>query len=229
MTSLKIQVKGWEDGEPVNRLLEKPDRWLMHASDQIILHIDDVQVTVNQKPHAVTAKKLGVGACAWEGEMLLAAYLVASIPRHRYQGMRVIELGSGPGLAGLLVAKLGAHVTITDIAKVLPLIRENIHLNGLTHTPTTTCSGSAEADELEWGAPGYEAVVRRLAGKKPHLVIAADCCYIDQDGVSPSTPHFIHTCKGEQAMRSGHGSHASAYRCPGTWGSICSAVVILHW
>eukprot|EP00878_Enallax_costatus_P041852 GHUV01048754.1.p1 GENE.GHUV01048754.1~~GHUV01048754.1.p1 ORF type:complete len:161 (+),score=36.81 GHUV01048754.1:259-741(+) len=148
MTSLKIQVKGWEDGEPVNRLLEKPDRWLMHASDQIILHIDDVQVTVNQKPHAVTAKKLGVGACAWEGEMLLAAYLVASIPRHRYQGMRVIELGSGPGLAGLLVAKLGAHVTITDIAKVLPLIRENIHLNGLTHTPTTTCSGSAEVMRL---------------------------------------------------------------------------------
>jgi hypothetical protein len=28
------------------------------------------------QPHEVTAKKLGVGACAWEGEMLLAAYLL---------------------------------------------------------------------------------------------------------------------------------------------------------
>jgi hypothetical protein len=29
------------------------------------------------QPHAVTAKKMGVGACAWEGEMLLAAYLLS--------------------------------------------------------------------------------------------------------------------------------------------------------
>lgn len=28
------------------------------------------------QPHAVSAKKLGVGACAWEGEVLMAAYLV---------------------------------------------------------------------------------------------------------------------------------------------------------
>lgn len=56
----------------------------------------------------------------------------------------MIELGSGPGLAGLLVAKLGAQVLMTDIGKVLPLIRENIQLNGLTSTPTATCSGTAE-------------------------------------------------------------------------------------
>mgnify|MGYP001806810964 CR=1 FL=1 len=53
-----------------------------------------------------------------------------------------------------------------------------------------------QADELEWGAPGADERVRRLAALKPDLVLAADCCYIDQDGESPSTPHFIQACKG---------------------------------
>jgi hypothetical protein len=29
------------------------------------------------------------------------------------------------------------------------------------------------------------------------LLAAADCCYIDQDGESPSTPHFIAACRGK--------------------------------
>lgn len=68
----------------------------------------------------------------------------AATPRHRYTGLTVIELGSGPGLAGLLAAKLGAQVVITDKAVVLPLITENIKLNGISHTPTANCSGTAE-------------------------------------------------------------------------------------
>lgn len=34
-------------------------------------------LSVVLQPHEVTAKKMGVGACAWEGEMLLAAYLLS--------------------------------------------------------------------------------------------------------------------------------------------------------
>lgn len=39
--------------------------------------------------------------------------------------------------------------------------------------------------------------MRRLSSLKPDLLLAADCCYIDQDGQSPSTPHFIQACKGQ--------------------------------
>jgi hypothetical protein len=119
---------------------------------------------------------MGVGACAWEGEMLLAAYLLSewqrvagccpvsnspaaptqchppaaththtsAAPAHHYTGLSVVELGSGPGLAGLLAAKLGARVAITDKAVVVPLIAENIALNGISDQPTASCSGSAE-------------------------------------------------------------------------------------
>lgn len=106
------------------------------------------------QPHALGAARIGVGACVWEGEMLLAAYL-ASLPRHRFVGeqtpvhsvthmqpqslrsiflrlcalsvhhppwmwmcvcvcvcvgARAIELGAGPGLAGMVLARMGAEV-----------------------------------------------------------------------------------------------------------------------
>ena len=72
---------------------------------------------LQQEPHALGAARMGVGACLWEGELLLAAYL-ASLPAHRFMGARVVELGSGPGLVGLMLARMGAKVVITDIEKV---------------------------------------------------------------------------------------------------------------
>lgn len=68
------------------------------------------------------------------------------------------------------------------------------------HLHTPGCSpregaGWVEAAELEWGRPGWlEGPVRRLAEPGVDLVVAADCCYIDQDGASPSTPAFVQTC-----------------------------------
>lgn len=40
-----------------------------------------------------------------------------------------LELGSGPGLAGMAAALLGWNTTLTDVADVLPLLRENVQLN----------------------------------------------------------------------------------------------------
>lgn len=37
MSSFKLQIKGWEDGERVDKILEKPDRWQLHSADQVRL------------------------------------------------------------------------------------------------------------------------------------------------------------------------------------------------
>ncbi len=44
--------------------------------------------------------------------------------------MRCVELGAGVGLVGLALAAMGARVTVTDVAKVLPLMRRNLLANG---------------------------------------------------------------------------------------------------
>ena len=70
-----------------------------------------------------------MGACLWDGALVLAAYLL-TLPRHRFHGTRCVELGAGVGTAGRVAALLGAQAIITDIPKVLPLLQENLAANG---------------------------------------------------------------------------------------------------
>ncbi|GAB4822736.1 hypothetical protein N2152v2_009782 [Parachlorella kessleri] len=148
------------------------------------------------QPTSITAKKIGVGACLWDGALVLTAYL-ASQPRYKYVGMRCIELGAGVGLVGLALAMMGAQVVITDIEKVMALLLENLIANGFDPGKgPQPGKGWAVGEELEWGKEGWMDAVRRLADPPPDLILAADCCYVDQDGKSPSTADFVTTCAG---------------------------------
>jgi len=62
---------------------------------------------------------------------------------------------------------------------VLPLIQDNIELNGLAAAPGggRHCGGSAVAEELEWGKEGYLERVAALAAAPIDLVLAADVTY----------------------------------------------------
>lgn len=46
-------------------------------------------------------------------------------------GTRCVELGSGMGLVGLVMARLGANVFLTDKASMLSVLRTNIAKNWL--------------------------------------------------------------------------------------------------
>lgn len=143
----------------MHRRLEAPDRWEVHSAEEVLLTLGDLKLRVIQQvcmgtrwvlrlnttwpvvamfasflplqaqPSGLTAKKVGVGACLWDGALVLAAYL-RTLPRHRFHGMRCVELGAGVGTVGLVAARLGAHATITDIRKVLPLLQDNLAANG---------------------------------------------------------------------------------------------------
>lgn len=186
-------VCSWEDGNKVSKTLDAPDRWEVHAAERVVITLGDYRVCTVQEPHGLTGGRIGVGACVWDGALLLAGYL-ASQPHYKFVGARCIELGAGVGFVSIILAKMGAHVIASDIQKVLPLLEKNLIENDVLRKSRSFTGGGVEIEELEWGKEGWLTRVETLRHPSPDYILAADCCYIDNDGISPSTPAFVQTC-----------------------------------
>ena len=91
------------------------------------------------------------------------------------RGRRILELGSGCGVAGLAAAALGASVVLTDVNAVVPLLETNMELN---RTAINSAGGDATACDFPWeqaAATGeLPEAIRRHAFD---LVLAADVLY----------------------------------------------------
>lgn len=85
-----------------------------------------------------------VGAKLWPTGLALSMYLVSVYGEDFFRGKSVIDLGSGVGLLGLALAKLGANVTFTDADEsiapgVLALLQTNVKAN-LPHSDIHVCA-----------------------------------------------------------------------------------------
>ncbi|BFZ18695.1 hypothetical protein BsWGS_21733 [Bradybaena similaris] len=85
---------------------------------------------------------LGVSAMVWDSAIVLAEYLENH--KHLIQGKKVLELGAGTGLTGLVAAALGADVTLTERAEALA------HLNSSINQNTQNRPWKISAKVLDW-------------------------------------------------------------------------------
>ncbi|XP_028391164.1 protein N-lysine methyltransferase METTL21A-like [Dendronephthya gigantea] len=107
----------------------------------------------------------GVAAVVWDAALVLVKYLETMVD---LTGKRVIELGAGTGLVGIVAGYLGAQVTITDRRMALDLAHDNVKRN-----IKNLNSSSVDVRELEWG--------QDVSPFKPPFdyILGADIVYIE--------------------------------------------------
>uniref|UniRef100_A0A1A7XHI9 Protein N-lysine methyltransferase METTL21A n=2 Tax=Iconisemion striatum TaxID=60296 RepID=A0A1A7XHI9_9TELE len=111
-------------------------------------------------------KKLGVAAVVWDAAVVMCVYL--EMGKVELKGKRVIELGAGTGLVGIVAALLGGLVTITDREPALDFLSANVKAN------LAPDSKSVVVSELTWG----EGLDHYPAGGYD-LVLGADIIYLE--------------------------------------------------
>jgi len=115
------------------------------------------------------ADPLGTACTVWRGGERLVELL--QLRRELVAGKRIVELGSGTGIAGLACAALGAsQVVLTDLAENLALLRRNATRNGWVQS---LCGCEVSVEKLDWNTDALPAC---------DLVLGADVCY-HQDSV----------------------------------------------
>ncbi|XP_067894313.1 EEF1A lysine methyltransferase 3-like [Heterodontus francisci] len=94
------------------------------------LELEEKNYEFSGHPLKITMFKgayLGVSAFVWEPGLVLCRYFESE--KMNFTGKKVLELGSGTGIVGILAVLLGGNVTLTDRPCVLKQIEHNVAAN----------------------------------------------------------------------------------------------------
>ncbi|XP_078676462.1 protein N-lysine methyltransferase METTL21A-like [Branchiostoma floridae x Branchiostoma belcheri] len=115
-----------------------------------------------------------IGKRIWPGGEAFAEYLESG--EIFLEDKKVIELGAGTGLVGIVASLLGADVTITDLPDILPCTAENVTSNTMDGQ-RCICKYQPKVRPLTWG--------KNLAAFPAHgvhydYVIGIEVVYIEE-------------------------------------------------
>lgn len=138
----------------------------------------DVDLTITPDIVVHATQNIDSGSCIWDASLVLASYFAnpKRFSSDFWRGKRVLELGAGCGVTGIVMAHLGANVVLTELADELKLLQKNVDQNPIIATSDNSTEngkhvGSVTTKEYFWGSdPSH------LEGPFD-IVIAADCVY----------------------------------------------------
>mmetsp|Transcript_44627 Transcript_44627/g.100769 ORF Transcript_44627/g.100769 Transcript_44627/m.100769 type:complete len:315 (+) Transcript_44627:3-947(+) len=127
----------------------------------------DTLVSVSQDPGIENS----TGGIVWETAYLLATFLEDKTPPIR-KGSRVLEVGAGCGLLGIVMAHLGHSVICTEAREPLPILENNIEA---AQDAIARAQGSCRAELLRWDFPEDRApLLEKEGGKKFDVILGTD-------------------------------------------------------
>ncbi|MCA9474257.1 MAG: methyltransferase domain-containing protein [Nitrospira sp.] len=86
----------------------------------------------------------------WPSSVALSEWLIQQFFPDELAGQRVLEIGCGTGLVGVVAAKLGASTTFSDLVPItLEAVKETCSLNGISHVDTWTLDWTGKVDRPE--------------------------------------------------------------------------------
>ena len=152
-----------------------------HTSPEIeFVHeaLGDTSVTVRQSLGPLGDGRDATARWVWDGAAPMAQFLCEHPERVR--GKTVVELGAGPGLPGIVAARLGAaRVVLTDLPGELELLRSNAAKNGVEAT--------ASAAACAWGDARAAAALGRF-----DVVLCSDVLYGHLEATAVSLAETAH-------------------------------------
>lgn len=128
-------------------------------------------ISIRQRLHCISDGTTGLHT--WQAAGALAEWAIASAALLR--GRRIVELGAGTGLTGLVVAAMCApqRLTLTDgNARVCELLRSNVEVN----RGGDGGDGTVRVLELDWERVAESGVLADAASR-PDVILAADVVY----------------------------------------------------
>jgi predicted nicotinamide N-methyase len=185
-------IEGWEDGQPFTRGIHKLDRWALQSADTMIVHIGQHDIVLVQDPHSNY-----LGGYIWLTSIVFCSYLERlSSKRDRHgwisldRNKKWVELGSGVGLIGIMLHKLGIeNVVITDISELVETMENNVEANNI-NIKSITGRRKNEKDEnyiivdpLLWNNQQEMSSIKSNLGDEIDYIVACDCIYSEASAI----------------------------------------------
>ena len=163
-------------------------------SDQYSIKIlGETVITVKQVSNG-EIMGLGTGVSVWPAAHVLSKYLEKRYSANSLCSLRVCDIGSGTGCTGFVAAALGAHVTLTDQAQILPFLEGN--RASICQANTQILLQQIDICRYDWGASA--------AHLKPpfDIILVSDCVLPKLYPISPLIEVSCGTRKGKKVEHS---------------------------
>ncbi|KAJ4458482.1 hypothetical protein PAPYR_5663 [Paratrimastix pyriformis] len=177
-----------------------PPAWRRNALTHKERFVDAYSFPLTPDEHLEIIQDESTVTCVWDAAIVFSRFLLRHpelLPARAGRPCRVLELGAGTGLAGLVSAWMGCQAILTELGDVLPVLRRNVGRfeeqfpgrRGLARPAPTggapTCTGTARGALRRGGCWGLEITTAMSQGGFD-VVIGTDIVYEVQH-----FPHLI--------------------------------------